>query len=240
MVNTTGVEPAQISGGGARGRGLPLSTLNHISVVCRCLKSSLSFYTDVLGFVPIHRPGSLDFAGAWLFNYGIGIHLLQAEDPESMPPKKTEINPKDNHISFQCESIEAVHRRLKELGIKYVERRVEEGGIYVDQVFFHDPDGFMIEVCTCDNLPIVPLVPDGYDILRMPHSAPPPACKRPSPPLPVPAAVLPPPPTTPAPPAQCVPAMASGGSYVVGEVEAMRSCPDRARVHAGLMIHSLP
>jgi hypothetical protein len=35
-----------------------------------------------------------------LFGYGIGIHLLQSEDPDSMP-KKTEINPKDNHISFQ-------------------------------------------------------------------------------------------------------------------------------------------
>jgi hypothetical protein len=35
-----------------------------------------------------------------LFGFGIGIHLLQSETPESMP-KKTEINPKDNHISFQ-------------------------------------------------------------------------------------------------------------------------------------------
>lgn len=35
-----------------------------------------------------------------LFNFGIGVHLLQAEDPESLPPKKAEINPKDNHISF--------------------------------------------------------------------------------------------------------------------------------------------
>jgi hypothetical protein len=35
-----------------------------------------------------------------LFNFGIGVHLLQAEDPESMPPKKSEIDPKDNHISF--------------------------------------------------------------------------------------------------------------------------------------------
>jgi hypothetical protein len=59
-MNTTRVEPAQ-----ARGEGLPLSTLNHISVLCRCLPSSLGFYTDVLGFVPIRRPGSLDFAGAW-------------------------------------------------------------------------------------------------------------------------------------------------------------------------------
>ncbi|CAN6326842.1 unnamed protein product [Urochloa humidicola] len=135
---------------------LPLASLNHISLVCRSVEESLSFYTDVLGFVPIRRPGSFDFDGAWLFNYGIGIHLLQSEDPDSLP-EKTEINPKDNHISFQCESMAAVERRLKELGIPYVQRCVEEGGINVDQIFFHDPDGFMIEICNCDNLPVIPL-----------------------------------------------------------------------------------
>ena len=51
----------------------------------------------------------------------------------------------------------AVERRLKELGIPYVQRCVEEGGINVDQIFFHDPDGFMIEICNCDNLPVIPL-----------------------------------------------------------------------------------
>ncbi|KAF8704828.1 hypothetical protein HU200_031066 [Digitaria exilis] len=203
MVNTKGVEPVQ------QGGGLPLAALNHISVVCRSLQSSVHFYRNVLGFIPIRRPGSFDFDGAWLFNYGIGIHLLQAEDPESMPPKKTEIDPKDNHISFQCESIEAVQRRLKELGVRYVQRRVEEGGIYVDQIFFHDPDGFMVEVCTCDNLPIVPL--DGHAILGLPSPAP--ACKRAAaPPLPVPVAV-------PAP---------KKASSCVSEVEncSIRSCPE--------------
>jgi hypothetical protein len=51
----------------------------------------------------------------------------------------------------------AVERRLKEMGIPYVQRCVEEGGINVDQIFFHDPDGFMIEICNCDNLPVIPL-----------------------------------------------------------------------------------
>ncbi|CAL5321810.1 unnamed protein product [Camellia sinensis] len=55
---------------------------------------------NVLGFFPIRRPNSFDFDGAWLFNYGIGIHLLQSEDPENMP-KICHINPKDNHVSFQ-------------------------------------------------------------------------------------------------------------------------------------------
>ncbi|BAF16690.1 glyoxylase I 4 [Oryza sativa Japonica Group] len=165
MVNTAAVAAAK----GSRGSGLPLASLNHISIVCRSLQESLTFYTDVLGFFPVRRPGSFDFDGAWLFNYGIGIHLLQAEDPDSLPGK-TEINPKDNHISFQCESMVAVERRLKELGIPYIQRCVEEGGIYVDQIFFHDPDGFMIEICNCDNLPVVPLGADQPLVMA--------ACKR--------------------------------------------------------------
>ncbi|XP_043699206.1 uncharacterized protein LOC122649991 [Telopea speciosissima] len=143
----------------SNGSSLPLTSLNHISLVCASIEQSLNFYQDILGFFPIRRPGSFDFNGAWLFNYGIGIHLLQSEHPEKMT-KKTEIDPKDNHISFQCESMVAVEKKLKEMGIEYVQRVVEEGGVHVDQLFFHDPDGFMIEICNCDNLPVVPLAGD--------------------------------------------------------------------------------
>ncbi|THU67615.1 hypothetical protein C4D60_Mb05t26570 [Musa balbisiana] len=111
---------------GAKGGALPLASLNHISVVCSSVERSLDFYQNVLGFLPIRRPGSFNFNGAWLFNYGIGIHFL-------------------------------VEGKLKEMGIPYIQCRVEEGGIYVDQLFFHDPDGFMIEICNCDNLPVISL-----------------------------------------------------------------------------------
>ncbi|KAK7271167.1 hypothetical protein RJT34_26829 [Clitoria ternatea] len=135
---------------------LHLKSVNHISLVCTSVEQSIHFYQNVLGFFPIRRPGSFDFDGAWLFGYGIGIHLLQAEDPQNVP-RKTEINPKDNHISFQCESMGAVEKKLKEMEIDYVRAVVEEGGIQVDQLFFHDPDGFMIEICNCDSLPVIPL-----------------------------------------------------------------------------------
>uniref|UniRef100_A0A5B7BDV7 Putative metallothiol transferase FosB n=1 Tax=Davidia involucrata TaxID=16924 RepID=A0A5B7BDV7_DAVIN len=135
---------------------LHLTSLNHVSLVCRSVEKSIDFYQNVLGFVPVRRPGSFDFDGAWLFSYGIGIHLLQSDDPENMP-ERGEINPKDNHISFQCESMGAVEKKLKEMKIEYVRQQVEEGGIYVDQLFFHDPDGFMIEICNCDNLPVIPI-----------------------------------------------------------------------------------
>ncbi|KAJ0091019.1 hypothetical protein Patl1_13119 [Pistacia atlantica] len=127
---------------------LRLKSLNHISIVCRSVEKSIDFYQNVLGFFPIRRP-SFDFEGAWLFNYGIGIHLLKSDDPNQMPsinPDKSQGQP---HILPK--------RKLKEMKIQYMKARVDEGGISVDQLFFHDPDGSMIEICNCDVLPVVPL-----------------------------------------------------------------------------------
>ena len=50
-----------------------------------------------------------------------------------------------------------MEKKLKEMELEYVRAIVEEGGVYVEQLFFHDPDGFMIEICNCDNLPVIPL-----------------------------------------------------------------------------------
>lgn len=163
------VNPIKNGGGSGAYAPLSLRSLNHISFVCRSIEDSIKFYENVLGFIRVKRPGSFDFNGAWLFNYGIGIHLLQTADPNSLP-KKTEINPRDNHISFQCEDIHAVERKLQEMNMKYVKRIVEEGGIYVDQLFIHDPDGFMVEVCNCENFPVEPINmgPETACLLRLP------------------------------------------------------------------------
>ncbi|KAI4381753.1 hypothetical protein MLD38_007798 [Melastoma candidum] len=138
---------------------LPLLSLNHISLLCRSVRESARFYEHVLGFVLIKRPSSFDFNGAWLFNYGTGIHLI--ENPSlaqnEIEPEPRPINPKDNHISFLCSDVELVKRRLQAMGMRYVTAVVEEGGVKVDQVFFHDPDGYMIEICTCDKIPILPI-----------------------------------------------------------------------------------
>lgn len=79
----------------------PLMALNHVSRLCRDVKESIEFYTKVLGFVLIERPQVLDFEGAWLFNYGIGIHLVQSKDEDRLPSDAEHLDPQDNHISFQ-------------------------------------------------------------------------------------------------------------------------------------------
>ncbi|KAI3752681.1 hypothetical protein L2E82_24716 [Cichorium intybus] len=133
---------------------LPLLSLNHVSFICKSLRRSVKFYEEVLGFVLIRRPSSFKFEGAWLFNHGIGIHLLKVD---TTPKKKGVINPKDNHISFQCSDMDLVIKKLEALGIKYVTAVVKEGGIEVNQLFFHDPDGYMIEICNCHVLPVLPI-----------------------------------------------------------------------------------
>ncbi|KAJ4711535.1 Lactoylglutathione lyase / glyoxalase I family protein [Melia azedarach] len=140
------------------GDELPLMALNHVSRLCRNVKESIDFYTKVLGFVLIERPPAFDFDGAWLFNYGVGIHLVQSKDEEKLLPYTVNLDPMDNHISFQCEDMEAIEKRLKELDVKYIKRTVEddESATAIDQLFFNDPDGFMIEICNCDNLKLVP------------------------------------------------------------------------------------
>eukprot|EP00270_Netrium_digitus_P007259 TRINITY_DN2116_c0_g1_i3.p1 TRINITY_DN2116_c0_g1~~TRINITY_DN2116_c0_g1_i3.p1 ORF type:complete len:174 (-),score=34.22 TRINITY_DN2116_c0_g1_i3:266-787(-) len=136
---------------------LPLCSLNHISLNCKDVQESLEFYKNVLGFVEIKRPGSLQFDGAWLFNYGLGIHLIKSESTNFCPKNMDVINPKADHISFQCTDISLVEDALLQSGLKFVRQTVEEGVQRVKQLFIHDPDGHMIEICNCDILPIIPL-----------------------------------------------------------------------------------
>lgn len=52
--------------GNFEAQALPLLSLNHVSLLCRSVWESMRFYEEVLGFVPIKRPSSFKFTGAWL------------------------------------------------------------------------------------------------------------------------------------------------------------------------------
>lgn len=51
--------------------------------------------------------------------------------------------------------------RLGEMELEFVAARVRDGETVVEQLFFHDPDGNLIEICDCEKLPVVPLADAG-------------------------------------------------------------------------------
>ena len=118
---------------------LPIEYIHHVSRVTRDLDKSIQFYRDVLGFQPLDRPG-FNFRGAWLFNYGLQIHLIESEN---QAPPNIEIQTRIDHIAFRVSDIDAVKRLLDDGEIEYASRHVPDTGI--TQVFFLDPDGNHIE-----------------------------------------------------------------------------------------------
>jgi len=118
---------------------LQLNSLNHIALRTNRLEESRRFYREVLGFKEIARP-PFNFNGAWLYNAGIQIHLL--EQPYDRMPD--EINTRENHIAFACPDLEAAEESLKRHGIPFKRNIIPEWN--TNQLFFRDPDGWLIEL----------------------------------------------------------------------------------------------
>ena len=119
---------------------LPIQSIHHISHVTSRLDESTTFYRDVLGFRQLQRP-DFDFPGAWLFNYGVQIHLI--EKPQDVEATG-EISVRTDHVAFHVDDTDQVERLLKERGIPYRTNYVAKTG--VKQLFFHDPDENHIEI----------------------------------------------------------------------------------------------
>jgi len=114
----------------------------------RRVEETTAFYRDVLGFREISRP-AFNFAGAWLYNYGLMIHLIYNE---AWPATVSEqIDTRDNHLAMHTADLALVERRLQEHGVRYRKNEIVDRGI--KQIFFRDPDGHHIEVGTYPPLP---------------------------------------------------------------------------------------
>jgi catechol 2,3-dioxygenase-like lactoylglutathione lyase family enzyme len=83
------------------------------------------------------------------------IHVL-ARDNIARDDASTsggEIQTRDYHLALHTDDLAAVERILQQHGIAF--RRNQQADTGVQQLFFHDPDGFHIEVGTYPPLPPV-------------------------------------------------------------------------------------
>ena len=119
---------------------LDLIELNHIARTTRNLELSRRFYLEVLGCKEISRP-AFPFAGSWLYVAGLQFHLIEDLNTPECP---AQINTRESHISFKVKDLNAMERRLQALGVAYLRSGIVDRKI--DQIFFRDPDGWMIEI----------------------------------------------------------------------------------------------
>lgn len=132
---------------------LPLASFNHIAREVLSLERSKSFYVDVLGFDVGPRP-PFDSDGYWLYGYGLSLHLVLTTQPAARKLLKkdrikyfTTCLPKVDHVAFITSDISIIRRTLDERNVYYKYDCPANTGI--EQVFFFDPDGNVIEVSNC-------------------------------------------------------------------------------------------
>jgi catechol 2,3-dioxygenase-like lactoylglutathione lyase family enzyme len=123
--------------------------LQHCGLVVSDLERSRRFYTEALGFEEVPRPPNFTFAGAW-FRFGDDeIHVLAEADTTGGAGQGDAgagaASGLSTHLAFEVEDLDGVCLRLERAGVPLIGGPMPRGDGVV-QVFFRDPDGYLLEL----------------------------------------------------------------------------------------------
>ena len=117
---------------------MPISGMNHFTVLTSDLDASRAFYVDLLGLTEGFRP-DLGFPGAWLYAGDQAVlHIVAGRGVPANPRGVID------HMAFSAHDLRTVAARLKERGIEYDLRRLPSTGAW--QLFCLDPSGARVEL----------------------------------------------------------------------------------------------
>lgn len=117
---------------------MPISGMNHFTVLTNDLGASKVFYMDILGLSEGFRP-DLGFPGAWLYADGQAIlHIVAGRGVPANPRGVID------HMAFSGRDLRSVAARLTEHSIAYDLRRLPSTGAW--QLFCLDPNGARVEL----------------------------------------------------------------------------------------------
>jgi catechol 2,3-dioxygenase-like lactoylglutathione lyase family enzyme len=127
-------------------------TLHHINLCTTNVPAMDEFYRSVLGMAPepslqAMRDTSQGYAGdvAFVTDGTTQVHVAERDLDVGFRTGQP-LNPLERgHIAFRTDDIEAFKRRLDEKGIAYADYRDWAMSGW-HQIFFHDPEGNVIEV----------------------------------------------------------------------------------------------
>ena len=126
--------------------------LHHINHVSEDVERLRTFYADVMGLgehtedLPMREP-TRDYSGdvAFMSDGNIQMHLAQKDLGLAYRAGKA-VNPVEKgHIAFRTDDIEAFKKHLDANNVPYSDFAGVATGSW-HQIFFHDPEGNIIEV----------------------------------------------------------------------------------------------
>ena len=113
--------------------------LNHVALHVSDLDASMHFYGEVIGLPQKARP-AFDFPGAWYAFGNQELHLIA-------DPAMTAASRRHHHFALLVDDTDAAKEELTAKGITEFRGPAPrpDGAM---QLFFQDPDGYVIEVYT--------------------------------------------------------------------------------------------
>jgi len=114
--------------------GLPVTHIDHVSVIITDVPRAREFYGMRLGLREIAPPRTFDFVVAWYDLGGTYLHLLLKENADTISAR---------HFCLHVSDIHAARKHVQSQGIS-VDETVKIPG--ADRFFIHDPEGNRIEI----------------------------------------------------------------------------------------------
>ena len=123
--------------------------IQHVGLVVSDLERSRGFYRDALGLEEVARPASFAFDGAWFRFGGTEIHLLSEAHATGGAGQGDAgagvVRGLTQHLAFEVDDLRAACERLETVGVALDGGPMPRGDGVV-QVFFRDPDGYVLEL----------------------------------------------------------------------------------------------
>jgi catechol 2,3-dioxygenase-like lactoylglutathione lyase family enzyme len=123
--------------------------LQHVGLVVSDLERSRRFYGGALGLEEVARPPNFTFSGAWFRFGGTEVHLLAEADTTGgagqTDPGAGAAQGLCAHLALEVDHLDAACVRLAEHDVALEGGPMPRGDGYV-QVFFRDPDGYVLEL----------------------------------------------------------------------------------------------
>jgi len=125
---------------------LAVQSIDHVTIVVSDLAATRRFYVDLLGMQEVPRP-AFSFQGQWFQAGPTLIHTILAFDGSGPAGMGGGFNTRGHHVAFLVPDAHQAAEFLTQQGLSLVSppKLRPDGAV---QVFVHDPDGHLIELCS--------------------------------------------------------------------------------------------